>query len=235
MTLLKLVLSGFLFGATKFKALPYKKKSPPQMQQKLFIIDDHSMLKKGLKSYLEENSQWIVSGTFSNSKECMEALKKIGSDSTDFPALLIVDIQLVDESGFDLVKKVRTQFPGLKIVMYSMYDTWGFILQAKDLGVEGYISKVASDEELIKCINIVARGGKYYPVKEESIQNEIDSIVSVLRKQEKLVFEMLLQGKSNVQIKEELFLSLHTVENYVSYLVKLTDCDNRAQMIEKYK
>ena len=205
------------------------------MQQKLFIIDDHSMLKKGLKSYLEENSQWIVSGTFSNSKECMEALKKIGSDSTDFPALLIVDIQLVDESGFDLVKKVRTQFPGLKIVMYSMYDTWGFILQAKDLGVEGYISKVASDEELIKCINIVARGGKYYPVKEESIQNEIDSIVSVLRKQEKLVFEMLLQGKSNVQIKEELFLSLHTVENYVSYLVKLTDCDNRAQMIEKYK
>lgn len=205
------------------------------MQRKLFIIDDHSMLKKGLKSYLEENSQWIVSGTFSNSKECMEALKKIGSDSTDFPALLIVDIQLVDESGFDLVKKVRTQFPGLKIVMYSMYDTWGFILQAKDLGVEGYISKVASDEELIKCINIVARGGKYYPVKEESIQNEIDSIVSVLRKQEKLVFEMLLQGKSNVQIKEELFLSLHTVENYVSYLVKLTDCDNRAQMIEKYK
>ena len=205
------------------------------MQQKLFIIDDHSMLKKGLKSYLEENSQWIVSGTFSNSKECMEALKKIGSDSTDFPALLIVDIQLVDESGFDLVKKVRTQFPGLKIVMYSMYDIWGFILQAKDLGVEGYISKVASDEELIKCINIVARGGKYYPVKEESIQNEIDSIVSVLRKQEKLVFEMLLQGKSNVQIKEELFLSLHTVENYVSYLVKLTDSSNRAQMIEKYK
>ncbi len=91
------------------------------MKQKLFIIDDHSMLKEGLKAYLEENSQWIVSGTFSNSKECMEALKKIGSDSTDFPALLIVDIQLVDESGFDLVKKVRTQFPGLKIVMYSMY------------------------------------------------------------------------------------------------------------------
>lgn len=205
------------------------------MKQKLFIIDDHSMLKKGLKAYLEENSQWIVSGTFSNSKECMEALKKIGSDSTDFPALLIVDIQLVDESGFDLVKKVRTQFPGLKIVMYSMYDTWDFILQTKDLGVEGYISKVASDEELIKCINIVARGGKYYPVKEESIQNEIDSIVSVLRKQEKLVFEMLLQGKSNVQIKDELFLSLHTVENYVSYLVKLTDSSNMAQMIEKYK
>ena len=78
-------------------------------------------------------------------------------------------------------------------------------MEQRDLGVEGYISKVASDEELIKCINIVARGGKYYPVKEESIQNEIDSIVSVLRKQEKLVFEMLLQGKSNVQIKEELF------------------------------
>ena len=78
-------------------------------------------------------------------------------------------------------------------------------MQAKDLGVEGYISKVASDEELIKCINIVARGGKYYPVKEESIQNEIDSSVSVLRKQEKLVFEMLRKARATYKLKKNFF------------------------------
>ena len=116
-----------------------------------------------------------------------------------------------------------------------MYDTWGFILQAKDLGVQGYISKVASDEELVRCLNIVRDGGTYYEKKSESIQNELESILPVLKKQEKIVFELVLQGRSNKQISDSLFISLHTVENYLSYLVKLAGCKNREDLIEKYK
>lgn len=205
------------------------------MSQNLFIIDDHSMLKKGLSTYLEENTNWSVKGTFSTSKDCLVALRTLGKKNPDFPLIAIVDIQLQEENGFTLVKQLKKEFPELKIVMYSMYDTWGFILQAKDLGVEGYISKVSSDEELVKCLEIVKNDGKYYEKKEESIQNEIDSIVSVLKKQEKIIFEMLLQGKSNTQIKDELFISLHTVENYVSYLLKITSCSNREELIKKYK
>jgi len=205
------------------------------MAQNLFIIDDHSMLKKGLSAYLEENTHWSVKGTFSTSKECLVALRTLGPKNPDFPLIAIVDIQLQEENGFNLVKQIKKEFPELKIVMYSMYDTWGFILQAKDLGVEGYISKVSSDEELVNCLEIVKNGGKYYEKKEESIQNEIDSIVSVLKKQEKVIFEMMLQGKSNIQIKDELFISLHTVENYVSYLLKITSCSNREELIKKYK
>lgn len=205
------------------------------MAQNLFIIDDHSMLKKGLSAYLEENTSWTVKGTFSTSKECLAALRTLGQKNPDFPLIAIVDIQLQEENGFTLVKQLKKEFPELKVVMYSMYDTWGFILQAKDLGVEGYISKVASDEELVNCLEIVKNGGKYYEKKEESIQNEIDSIVSVLKKQEKVIFEMLLQGKSNIQIKDELFISLHTVENYVSYLLKITSCTSREELIKKYK
>lgn len=193
------------------------------------------MLKKGLSTYLEENTNWSVKGTFSTSKDCLVALRTLGKKNPDFPLIAIVDIQLQEENGFTLVKQLKKEFPKLKIVMYSMYDTWGFILQAKDLGVEGYISKVSSDEELVKCLEIVKNDGKYYEKKEESIQNEIDSIVSVLKKQEKIIFEMLLQGKSNTQIKDELFISLHTVENYVSYLLKITSCSNREELIKKYK
>ena len=220
------------------------------MTNTLFIVDDHSMLKNGLKNYLESNTTWLVPKTFTSGKECLAELEAISlkkavqtlknevcvQTNVDFPELIIIDIQLVnDESGFTLVQQLKMKYPFIKIVMYSMYDTWGFVLQAKDLGVQGYISKVASDEELVRCLNIVRDGGTYYEKKSDSIQKELESIMTVLKKQEKTVFEMLLQGKSNKQIAEELFISLHTVENYISYLIKLAGCKKRDELLEKYK
>lgn len=211
------------------------------MSNTLFIVDDHSMLRKGLKDYLEANTSWKVEGTFTKGDECLAELqtrciKKLVTPEIQIPDIIIVDIQLADgETGFALVQKIKKQFPQIKIVMYSMYDTWGFILQAKDLGVQGYISKVASDEELVKCLSVVQAGGTYYEKKSESIQNELESILPILKKQEKIVFEMALQGKTNKQIADELFISLHTVENYISYLVKLAGCKKRDELIEKYK
>lgn len=220
------------------------------MTNTLFIVDDHSMLKNGLKNYLESNTNWLVPKTFTSGKECLAELESISLkkavqtlknevcvlEDVDFPELIIIDIQLVnDESGFTLVQQLKMKYPLIKIVMYSMYDTWGFILQAKELGVQGYISKVSSDEELVRCLNIVRDGGTYYEKKSDSIQKELETIMTVLKKQEKTVFEMLLQGKSNKQISEELFISLHTVENYISYLIKLAGCKKRDELLEKYK
>ena len=198
----------------------------------IFIVDDHSMLKNGLKNYLETNTKWKVTGLFSNGEECLTTLKSL----SEKPELIIIDIQLTDgESGFSLVKKLKELYPQIKLVMYSMYDTWGFILQAKDLGVQGYISKVASDEELVRCLSVVKEGGTYYEKKSESIQSELESITGMLKKQEKVVFELILQGKTKKQIADMLFISLHTVENYVSYLIKLAGCKNLEELIEKYK
>ncbi|MCR4735632.1 MAG: response regulator transcription factor, partial [Treponema sp.] len=177
-------------------------------------------------------TMWLVERTFSTGEECLSALK----NCDEKPQLIIVDIQLTNgESGFSLVKQLKSLYPQIKIVMYSMYDTWGFILQAKDLGVQGYISKVSSDEDLVRCLSIVQNGGTYYEKKSESIQSELESITSALKKQEKIVFELVLQGKSKKQIADMLFISLHTVENYVSYLIKLADCKNMDELIERYK
>ena len=200
----------------------------------IFIVDDHSMLRNGLKSFLENTGHWKVTGTFSTGTECLSALAKCSEK--DRPELIIIDIQLAEgETGFNLVKNLKSLYSEIKIVMYSMYNTWGFILQAKDLGVQGYISKVAGDEELLICLENVKNGSTYYEKKSESIQTELSSILSVLKKQERIVFEMVLQGKSNRQISDELFISLHTVENYISYLIKLSDCKKRDELIEKYK
>ena len=214
------------------------------MTHNLFIVDDHFMLRKGIAAYLEEKTFWRITGTFADSKSCLEELKRVEAnartessatqDESAFPQIIIIDIQLGKESGFKLVSQIKSAFPQIKIVIYSMFDTLGFKLQAKDLGAQGFISKASSDETLVACLNTVKNGGTYYEENDLSIQKELDSIVPFLKENERRVFELVLQGKSNEQIKDELFLGLHTVENYVSYILNISNCKNRKQLIEKF-
>jgi len=201
------------------------------MTHNLFIVDDHFMLRKGIAAYLEEKTFWRITGTFADSQSCLEELNRAASE---LPEIIIIDIQLGKESGFELVSQIKAAFPQIKVVIYSMFDTLGFKLQAKDLGAQGFISKASSDEKLVACLNTVKNGGSYYEENDLSIQKELDSIVPFLKENERRVFELVLQGKNNDQIKDELFLGLHTVENYVSYILNISNCKNRKQLIEKF-
>lgn len=202
------------------------------MQNTLYIIDDHSMVRNGLVAWLESNTRWKVTGTFSSSKECIDSLNNSLKDN--HPEIAIIDIQLVGETGFNLLQKLTKDYPHIKCLMYSMYDTAGYILQAKDAGAKGYISKVSSEPELVKALTIIQGNGFYIEPRFESVQKKLEPITSVLTKQERLVFEKLLQGKTNEQIKDELFISAHSVANYVSYIYTLAEVHNRNEFLKKY-
>ena len=203
------------------------------MKNTLYIVDDHNMVRNGLKAWLENHTQWRVEKDFASSPECLECLE--GLSETALPEIIIVDVQLINETGFSLVKQITQKWPQIKCVMYSMYDTTGFVLQAKDSGAKGYISKAAKEEELAHCLEVVQTGGTYMEQYMSEAQNKIDSIVSVLSKQERVIFEALLQEKSNKQICDELFISLRTVENYTSRLYSKIGVKNREELIERFK
>ena len=221
------------------------------MKNIVYIVDDHNMVRNGLKAWLENHTEWRVPKDFASSKECLDCLecissmhkakanssKKAESAIGDilFPEIIIVDVQLINETGFALVKKIHEKWPEIKCVMYSMYDTTGFVLQAKDSGAKGYISKVAKEEELAHCLEVVQNGGTYLEQYMAEAQSKIDSIVSVLSKQERNIFEALLQEKTNKQICDELFISPRTVENYTSRLYSKIGVKSREELIAKYR
>lgn len=210
------------------------------MKNILYIVDDHSMVRAGLKAWLENHTPWRVAKEFASSKECLECLNCIKSNKANykediFPEIIIVDVQLINETGFSLVQKITEKFPDVKCIMYSMFDTTGFVLQAKDSGAKGYISKVAKEEELVHCLEIVQAGGTYLEQYMLEAQNKIGSIVSILSKQERNIFEAILQEKTNKQICDEFFISPRTVENYTSRLYSKIGVKNRDELIEKYK
>ena len=208
------------------------------MKNIVYIVDDHNMVRNGLKSWLENHTQWRVPKDFANSKECLDCLaclsKTIKNDNL-LPSIIIVDVQLINETGFSLVQKITELYPSIKCVMYSMYDTAGFILQAKDSGAKGYISKIAKEEELAHCLDVVQDGGTYLEQYMMEAQTKVDSIVSILSKQERVIFEALLQEKTNKQICDELFISPRTVENYTSRLYAKIGVKNREELIERFR
>lgn len=210
------------------------------MKNILYIVDDHNMVRNGLKAWLEQHTDWRVPKDFADSKECLECLECLSKmdaklRDTAFPEIIIVDVQLIGETGFALVKKISEKWPEIKCVMYSMFDTTGFVLQAKDSGAKGYISKVAKEEELAHCLEVVQNGGTYIEQYMAEAQNKIDSIVSVLSKQERNIFEAILQEKSNKEICDELFISPRTVENYTSRLYSKIGVKSREELIERFK
>lgn len=202
------------------------------MKNTLYIIDDHTIVRYGLKDWLEANTNWKVTSTFSNSKECLDQLSSIRKK--DFPEIVIIDVQLVEETGFTLCKKISEEYSSIKVIMYSMYDTPGYILQAKDNGAKGYVSKVSSESELARCLDIVQSGEYYIEEKMVAAQQKLEDVMAIFSKQERLIFELLLQKKSNDQICNELFISNRTVENYVSRIYDKLDIKNRNELITKY-
>ena len=205
------------------------------MKNELFIVDDHKMLLKGLKDYLEENTDWKVPCIFTNKADCLAKLQELKPKKTALPEIIIIDIQLIDETGFSLVQEITKHYPSIKCVMYSMYDTAGYILAAKNCGAKGYISKVASEEELVHCLKIIQEGGTYIEEKKITTQQKLDNVTALFTKQENRILEKLLQGKTNDEISEELFISKHTVENYVNFIYDKTNVKNRAELLEKFK
>lgn len=204
------------------------------MENSLFIVDDHGIVRYGLKDWLESNSHWKVRKTFSNSADCMAELNKLGKKSPELPEIIIIDIQLLGETGFNLCNQITKSFNTIKCIMYSMYNTSGYVLQAMENGAKGYISKIASEQELLKCLETVKNGNVYLEENMKTSQIKLVDVIQGFTKQEKTIFEALIQGKTNEQISDELFISIRTVNNYISRIYDKVNVKNRQELMEQY-
>ena len=205
------------------------------MNNTIYIVDDHEMLREGVKHWLETKSTWKVSKDFATGEACLEYLSTINEESADFPEIIVADIQIAGESGFTLVRKILDKWPKIKCIIYSMYDTTGYVLEAKNCGAKAYISKVAPREEILKCLEIVKDGGTYLEQRLVEGQNKLEDVISILTKQERRIFEAILQGKTNEQIQNEFFLSQATVKTYTSRLYNKIGVMGRQDLIARYK
>lgn len=186
--------------------------------QKILIIDDHPVSRDGLSIRIERESDLEVCGEAS---DIADALRLVSEQNPD---LAIIDVSLETGNGIELVKEVKSRFPNVKMLVWSMYDESLYADRAIQAGAQGYINKKNVRETMISAIRTVLAGDIYlspeYSAKvlnRLAQGNSISKIPSeVLTDRELETFTLIGQGLKTKEIATRMELSLSTVETYRS-------------------
>lgn len=197
----------------------------------VILIDDHKMIREGLKSFLNPEEGWNVIGEAGSLAEVKSLISEKGSQLEG--AVAIIDIKLGDDSGLDVLKVFTDSHLGIRALMYSMFDSPGYAMEAIDRGAMGYITKAADNAELVKALKEIVSGNTYI---QQSLMRGITvtaNLVAGLTKKEKQVFDLIRQNISNEEIARQLEISLRTTENYVSKIYDKLGVNDRSELSVK--
>ena len=203
------------------------------MDKTFYIIEDHDMLRWGTISYIQNKSSWKCLGDSKLPEKAISDLESFARIDR-LPGIVISDLNFKDEdSGFDLVKQMHGLYPNLKIIVFAMYSAPGYVQSAIRSGANGYISKDATSDELIDCMEQVLTGNQFVQNGLRQKLEVYSSSLDALTKREKEVLNLLLMKKSNDQIAESMGLRRRAVENYMSNIREKTNL-TRAELLKKF-
>jgi DNA-binding NarL/FixJ family response regulator len=194
---------------------------------KLMIVDDHPMVLEGMKALLANFDYMSVAATATNAFEAMDKLKSQAVD------IVIADINLPEVSGIDLTARIKKEYPGIKVLAMSTFKERSYISQMIKNGASGYLVKSASKEEIEAAIQSANEGKLYLSLDINSIDlnTEMAPDVPVVSRREKEVLQLIVDGLTNPQIAEKLFISLHTVDSHRKNLLAKFNVNNTASLI----
>lgn len=187
---------------------------------KVLIVDDHAVVRHGLKSAIESHGHLVVAeaGSINEAQAFMAQTN---------PDAIIVDINLPDGSGFDLVSWSRRISPTTAIVVLTLNDGADYVRAAKRAGANAFIVKNAPLSDLIAALNFAVSSPTSFSSK-QICSSEIDSGLSA---REIDVLHSINHGLSNTAIATDLYISVSTVKTHVSSILRKLDADNRVQAI----
>ena len=199
---------------------------------KILLIDDHKLIKLGIKVLLEDNEEFSVIGDCASKKEFLE---KISNDSYD---LFICYISLPDGSGYDILEIIKEKKLNTKVIILSMHEDKSYIKKAFKLGASGYVTKSTAHEEILQAIDkVMLKDEIYLNDKYATIFYELfkeDKEIE-LSEREKEVGRYIVEGYTLTDIGEKLFLSVKTVDTYKKRLMEKTNTKKRSELVEYLK
>ena len=198
---------------------------------KVLVADDHRILRRGIKSILEESPDIKVAFEASSGNEAIELARKEAFD------LILLDISMPGKDGMDTLKQLKYEHPDLPVLMLTMHPEERYALRAMKSGASGYLHKDCTPSELIKAVKEVMRTGKYIsPTLARSLAYAIDttsdnSVLEQLSDREIQVMRLLASARTVNEIAEELNISAKTVTTYKGRIIEKLNLRNAAELI----
>jgi len=201
-------------------------------KQRLLLVDDHEVVRLGLRALLEHHPQFEVVGEAANSKETMEMVETVKPD------IVLLDIRLPGVSGVEVCEEITQKYPDVRVIILTSYAEDEMLFSAIRAGASGYVLKQIGGDGLIRAIEAVGRGEalldpavtqRVFQEVRRAVKEEEASAFVNLSQQEKHVLLLVSEGKTNREIAKALYLGEGTVRNYVSSILSKLGVSNRAE------
>lgn len=185
-------------------------------KKKIYIVDDHPLMRKGMAMTLENSVEFEVCGQSESAEEALGEIPSLKPDGC------VIDISLPGMNGIELVKNLLAQLPNLKILVVSRHDEELYAERAIRAGAKGYLMKLEAGEILVSAVRQIMNGGIYLSdkigsqliMKIASGQTAGDNPLEILSDRELEVFELTGKGQSTKDIAQRLHVSVKTVDTY---------------------
>ena len=205
-------------------------------KSKVFLIDDHPVVRQGLATLINQQADLEVCG---EADDAASALAGIGRTKPD---IALVDLSLKTSSGLELIKDLAIQFPNVCSIVLSMYDEMTYAERVLRAGAGGYVGKRETNTNLLAAIRKVLAGGVFVSERVMTAIAEkmgppkrmrADSIVDQLSDRELEVFRLMGRGRSTSQIAEEMRISIKTVQAYHARMKEKLGLQNATQLMRE--
>ena len=192
----------------------------------ILLADDHELVRKGIRHLIETEADFHVVGEASNGIETSRLAQELKPD------VVVLDLNMPDTSGLDLIQRLKNKQPHIRIVILSMYSNEVYVTEALRCGAEAYVLKEAAPAELVTAIYEVTRGRRFlcsalaqrafriYSNKAKSANEAKDPFDRLTIRETQVLQLIIEQNLTNVQISERLFISRRTVEIHRANMMK---------------
>jgi DNA-binding NarL/FixJ family response regulator len=202
---------------------------------RIVLVDDHHVVRQGLRSLLEDEQDLAVVGTAGNGLEALQIIE------TEKPDVVIVDLLLPSLGGLEVTRRTRKAFPEVEVVILSMYEDEAYVLEALKNGAAAYVLKSSKADELIHAVREVHAGRRYLsaPLSERAIEDYVQERIhsdaldpyETLTNREREVLQLAAEGRSNPEAAVLLSISARTVETHRANLMRKLGLGSQSELI----
>ena len=195
------------------------------------LVDDHAVVRSGLRLLLEAQHDIEVVGEAGNAKDAVFRARAFK------PNIILLDVVMPGESGIEALPKLLKESPETRVLVLSMEDDPSYVREAFAAGASGYVLKEAADEEVVSAVREIASGGRYvHPalgarMVAAEAQERAAAEADPLSDREREVLRLLALGHTNQEIAEQLYISVRTAESHRAHIMQKLHLATRAELV----
>src|SRR5947209_1274557 len=204
------------------------------MDTKVVLVDDHAILRDGLRMVLEAQPGISVVGEAENGREALDLVEQL------HPDVVVMDIAMPQMNGAEATRQIKRRFPSTRVLILTMHENQQYLMQIINAGAIGCVLKRSAGAELVTAVRAAARGESYFSPSMASMLLEDyrirlnhgeDDDVGMFTEREREVLQLVAEGKTNKEISDILTVSIKTVQTHRAHIMEKLDAHDRTDLV----